>query len=92
MTDAPRGTGEKDVSTTVQKIIADQLKMKPADVRLNALLQNDLGVASLDAMEIILSVEEAFGIDIPDEQAHKAKTPGDIVNFISQRIEQSSGK
>lgn len=88
MTSAVGGSGGKDVAATVQKIIADQLKMKPADVRLNALLQNDLGVASLDAMEIILSIEEAFGIDIPDEEARKAKTPGDIVSFVNQRILQ----
>jgi acyl carrier protein len=92
MANVPQGSGGKDVEATVQKIIADQLKMKPADVRLNALLQNDLGVASLDAMEIILSIEEAFGIDIPDEEARKAKTPGDIVNFIRQQIVQSPGK
>jgi len=87
MTKAPMGPGGQDVATTVQKIIADQLKMKPADVRLTAQLQNDLGVASLDAMEIILSIEEAFGITIPDEEARKAKSVGDIVNFVTKTLQ-----
>ena len=81
-----KGSENPDVIPTIQKIIANQLKMKPADVRLNALLQNDLGVASLDAMEIILSIEEAFGIEIPDDVARQAKTPGDIANFVSQQL------
>ena len=82
-------SGHPEVIPTIQKIIADQLKMKPADVRLNALLQNDLGIASLDAMEIILSIEEAFEIDIPDSQARQAKTPGDIANFVAKQIEKT---
>ena len=86
MQKVPKGSENPDVVPTIQKIIANQLKMKPADVRLNALLQNDLGVASLDAMEIILSIEEAFGNDIPDQIARQAKTPGDIANFVSKRI------
>ena len=88
MTTEPKGPGGQDVAATVQKIIAEQLKMKPADVRLTAQLQNDLGLASLDAMEIILSIEEAFDVDIPDEEARKAKTPGDIANFVSRQLKQ----
>ena len=90
MTKAQEGSGSREVAAAVQKIIAAQLKMKPAEIRMEAQLQNDLGVASLDAMEIVLSIEEAFGIDIPDEEARKAKTPGDIANFVSRKLQRPS--
>ena len=83
----PKVSGKPDVIVTIQKIIADQLKMKPTAIRLDALLQNDLGIASLDAMEIILSIEEAFEIDIPDQVARQAKTPGDIVAYVRKQIQ-----
>lgn len=82
-----KGSGKPDVILTIQKIIADQLKMKPMEIRLDTLLQNDLGLASLDAMEIILSIEEAFDIEIPDPIARQAKTPGDIVAYVRKQIQ-----
>ena len=73
---------EIDAETTVRQIIAKQLKMPLDQVCLDAHMKNDLGVESLDALEIILSVEEAFDIDIPDEDARKAATVQDIVQYI----------
>jgi acyl carrier protein len=79
----------KDVIPTIQGIIATQLKIKPSDVRLDANLQKDLGAESLDALEIIMYIEEAFGIDIPDEEARKAVTVGDIANYVNKQIKKS---
>ena len=87
MTQGPSGTSIsiETIRTKIQEIIADQLKIKPAEVILGADLQNDLGVASLDAMEIILSIEEAFTVDIPDEAARQAKTAEDIAQFVYKK-------
>jgi len=76
----------KDVIPTIQKIIANQLKIKPADVLLTAELQKDLGAESLDALEIIMYIEEAFGISIADEEARKAKTVEDIANYVRKNM------
>jgi acyl carrier protein len=79
----------KEVIPTIQGIIATQLKIKPAEVKLDANLQKDLGAESLDALEIIMYIEEAFGIDIPDDEARKAETVGDIANYVTKRIKKS---
>jgi acyl carrier protein len=82
-------SSRKDVVPTIQKIIANQLKINPADVRLESQLQKDLGAESLDALEIVMYIEEAFGVDIPDEEARNAKTVKDIADFVSKRIKSS---
>ena len=79
----------KDVIPTIQGIIASQLKIKPSDVLLESNLQKDLAAESLDALEIIMYIEEAFGIDIPDDEARQAVTVGDIVNYVNKRIKKS---
>ena len=84
-----KGSGHKDVIPTIQGIIAAQLKLKPADVQLDAQLQKDLGAESLDALEIIMYIEEAFGIDIPDDEARKAVSVRDIANYVNKRIKKS---
>ena len=81
-----KGQPRKDIFPTIQKIIANQLKLKSAEIRLNSELQKDLGAESLDAMEIIMYIEEAFDVHIADDEARKAKTVEDIANYVAKKI------
>ena len=68
----------------VQGIVAKQLKMPPKRVQLTSHLQQDLGADSLDALEITMSIEEAFHLQIPEEVARSAKTIQEVVNFVHE--------
>ena len=66
----------------VRKIIADQLSVKEADVKDTTNIAEELGADSLDLVEILMSLEDEFGISIPDEAIPQIKTIKDIVEFI----------
>lgn len=69
----------------VKSIIADQLSIDDAEkITLNTSLVDDLEADSLDAVEVIMALEDEFGIEIPDEEAENFKTVGDIVKFIEE--------
>ena len=73
-----------DIFETVQDVIVDTLSCDRADVTLEATLTEDLGADSLDAVELNMALEEAFGAEIPDEQLEKMKTVKDIVDYIEE--------
>ena len=75
-----------DVAATIQEIIAKHMKMQAAEIRPQAHLRNDLGAESLDSLEIILAIEEAFNIDIPDEEARKAATVQDVIDYVQRHL------
>lgn len=66
----------------VKETIIDKLNCSAEEVTLEADLREDLGADSLDALELIMSLEEEYGMTIPDEEAQKLKTVADIVNYI----------
>ena len=67
----------------IKTIIADQLGIDNADeLTLETSLKEDLDADSLDAVEVIMALEDEFGIEIPDEEAEHFKTIGDICKFI----------
>lgn len=70
------------VSDKVIEMLASQLNISKDKVQLNAKLIEDLGADSLDMVEMLMLVEEEFGLSIPDEDAMNLKTVGDIVNYI----------
>ena len=70
----------------VINLISEQLNVKLDEIKDSSELVGDLGADSLDAVEIVMEVEEAFEITISDEEADKFKTVGDIVNYITRRI------
>lgn len=75
-----------DRSDTLQRIvnlIVQELKIEPNDVRVNASFQ-DMGVDSLDMVQIIMKCEELFGLEIPDAVAEKFHTINDVVDYINQ--------
>jgi len=71
-----------DIRTQVIEIIVDKIGVDEIEVKDNASFTNDLGVDSLDVMEILLEVEKTFNIKIPDEDAEKLGTVGSVINYI----------
>ncbi len=71
----------------VKKIIADQLSMEIEEVKETSTFSDDLGVDSLEIFEIVMSLEEEFNIEIPNEDIENIKSVGDITNYITRRID-----
>ena len=71
----------------VKKIIVDQLDVEEDKVTEAASITDDLGADSLDVVDLVMSFEEEFDIEIPDDQVEKIKTVGDIVKFIEEKFE-----
>ena len=69
----------------VKQIIADQLGVKKEEVTDNAKFVDDLGADSLDTVELVMALEEEFGIEIPDEEAEKLATVGDAMRYIEEK-------
>ena len=67
---------------TIRDIVVEQLGVDADMVQMDTNLMKDLEEDSLDAVEIILGVEEAFGLDIPDEEAEKFETVKDLVEYV----------
>ena len=72
----------------IRQIIAEQLGVKKEEVTDGAKFVDDLGADSLDTVELVMALEEEFGIEIPDEDAEKLATVGDALRYI----EEKSGK
>ena len=66
----------------VKELIVDQLDVDEDKVTPGANIQDDLGADSLDVVDLVMSLEEEFDIEIPDEAVENIKTVGDIVNYI----------
>lgn len=71
----------------VKKIIVDQLDVEEDKVTEAASITDGLGADSLDVVDLVMSFEEEFDIEIPDDQVEKIKTVGDIVKFIEEKVE-----
>lgn len=66
----------------LKEILVDQLDIEEDKVTLEASITEDLGADSLDVVDLIMSLEEEFGLEIPDEEVENIKTVGDIVKYI----------
>ena len=73
------------VNDKVKAIISDQLGVKKEQGTNDAKFIDDLGADSLDTVELIMALEEEFGIEIPDEDAEKMVTVGEAVKYIEQK-------
>ena len=71
------------VDDTVKQIIVEQLGVDEGEVTPNASFVDDLGADSLDTVELVMAFEEAFDIEIPDEEAEKIKTVKNAIDYIN---------
>ncbi len=72
----------------VKGVIAEQLGLGKDELRSEASFVNDLGADSLDTVELVMALEEEFGIEISDSDAEKITTVGDAVEYIKDKIEK----
>jgi acyl carrier protein len=73
-----------DVAEKVKQIISEQLGVDEAEVTPSASFVDDLGADSLDTVELVMAFEEAFEIEIPDEDAEKIRTVQDAVDYVGK--------
>ncbi|HSF66455.1 MAG TPA: acyl carrier protein [Nitrospiraceae bacterium] len=73
------------VDERVKKIIAEQLGVEEDEVTPEASFVEDLGADSLDTVELVMALEEEFGIEIPDEDAEKILTVGKALDYIKEK-------
>ena len=74
------------VEERVKKIVIEQLGVKEDEVTNEASFVDDLGADSLDTVELVMAIEEAFNIEIPDETAEKISNLQQAVDFINQKV------
>ena len=75
---------KEQIFDKVKEIIVDQLGVEEDEVTPQAHFIEDLGADSLDIVELVMALEEEFGIEIPDEEAEKISTVGDAVDYIRE--------
>ena len=76
----------EDIFEKVKEIIIEQLGVSETSITTEASFIDDLGADSLDIVELIMALEEEFDIEIPDEDAEKVVTVGDVVDYIKDNI------
>ncbi|EAW38268.1 acyl carrier protein [Lyngbya sp. PCC 8106] len=79
-----------DTFEKVKKIAAEQLGVEDSEVKPEANFVNDLGADSLDTVELVMALEEEFGIEIPDEAAEKIETVQAAVDYIDKQVKAST--
>lgn len=77
--------GRMAVQEKITEIIVEQLGVKPEEVTPEASFVDDLGADSLDTVELVMALEEEFGVEIPDEDAEKIQTVGDAIKYVEEK-------
>ncbi len=73
---------EKSIEERVKHIIVEQLGVKPEQISPEAKFIEDLGADSLDTVELVMALEEEFGKEIPDAEAEKLQSVGDVIRYV----------
>ena len=76
---------EKSIEEKVKDIIVEQLGVNPEQVTSSASFIEDLGADSRDTVELVMAFEEVFNVEVPDEDAEKLQTVGDVVKYIEDK-------
>ena len=77
---------EQEIFEKVKAVIADKLQVEPEKVTLEARFIEDLGADSLDTVELIIGLEDEFGLESSDEEAEKIRTVKDAVEYIKAKL------
>ena len=70
----------------LRRLVSDQLGVDVSDMKSDANILDDLGADSLDVVELVMAIEEAFDIEISDEEAEAMRTVGDVETFVTTRV------
>ena len=73
----------------LRELVVDKLEVKESDVVPEATFRDDLGADSLAIVELIMNIEDRFGITIPDEDAENLTTVGSAVQYIAKKLEEN---
>jgi len=76
---------EKSIEDKVKEIIVEQLSVNPEQVTPEAKFIDDLGADSLDVVELVMAFEEQFSVEVPDEDAEKLTSVGDVIKYIEEK-------
>jgi len=82
------GLTRTDILEKVKKIIAEQLSVDSEEITLETHLVDDLKADSMDMVEMVMAMEEEFGMEIPDEEAEKLTRVEAIVKYVEQRLQE----
>ncbi len=74
------------IEEKVRRIIEEKLSVSPDQITVSAKFAEDLKADSLDTVELVMALEDEFGLDIPDEEADKIKTVGDAIKYIESKM------
>lgn len=77
-----------DIFARVKKVIAAELSAKEDEITMSSRFVEDFGADSLDVVQLVMGLEEEFGIEVPDEDVEQLRTVGDVVNYISSKLEE----
>jgi acyl carrier protein len=70
----------------VRSLVSDQLGVDPGEMKAEASILDDLGADSLDVVELVMAIEEAFNIEISDEDAEAMRTVGDVETYVTSKV------
>src|ERR1700674_3253256 len=76
--------GKAEVAEKVKQIVSEQLGVEESEVTPSAAFTDDLGADSLDQVELVMALEEAFSMEISDEEAEKIRTVQDAINYVEK--------
>lgn len=83
---------ENLLEVRVKRIISDQLGVKPEEITPEDDFVDDLGADSLDTIELVMAFEEEFGFEIPDEEAERMRTVGDVIDYLKRTLKQGKNE
>ena len=78
----------ENIEQRVKKIVAEQLGVNEADIKIESSFVDDLGADSLDTVELVMALEEEFECEIPDEEAEKITTVQQAVDYVNNNVKK----